>query len=318
MDKQGLQSIQNPMCVDQVYSGLDYDNSVSVLHGPDGAEIVVLEEDFQNGLKAIHKFVDRVVDTPGPAFRLRVTKGRLMPMRTRLSNIPTGSFISRSFRDTYELSEQVRIFLEAEDELQLREEFATEAFQVECWRRPNGISVESANNLVELIRHKAMNKDFRRRLAVRRFAAKSNFDRGAKLIDALFAANARLNVVRIDLDYRAQHRPSLPQIKADFARFLNNRRHNSLFDSTLAVIWRLECGIRTGYHIHLILLLDGEGTRNDGYVAQQFCEYWAGDITRGRGRFQNCNYDKNKYKRLGIGMIHRSETEKGGKRDVLV
>jgi hypothetical protein len=292
-----------------VYEALDLDKNLCSEMTPQGAQ-TILGSDFENGLNRIHLFVDRVCDCEDPAYRLvKHASGPTLALRTRLSSIPTGTFITPEFRKTHELSEQVKVFLEVEEELQWVEE------------RPfNGLSpsktqsgklvAEVANQLIDAIRKRTKAKEFRTRLAVRRFGAKRNFLRGRQLIEALFRRYARLNVVRIDFGYLAEHSASLRQTKEDFARFLNNHRHHSAFGHLTGYIWHLEWAFRTGYHWHVMLFFDGSKTLRDGYIAALVGNYWVRAIAEGRGRFHNCNANKNGYRRLGIGMISHDDAEK--------
>lgn len=51
-------------------------------------------------------------------------------------------------------------------------------------------------------------------------------------------------------------------------------------------------------------MLDGDRRRDDVHLAQQVGLYWVNVITKGKGRFENCNLAKHKYDSCGIGMIH--------------
>jgi hypothetical protein len=81
----------------------------------------------------------------------------------------------------------------------------------------------------------------------------------------------------------------------------------------LGYVVKVEFGIYTGYHFHLLLFFDGSirSNNSDVHLAEEIGEYWKNVITKGRGRFCNINRDKAKYEkngRLGIGTIHVSET----------
>lgn len=63
-----------------------------------------------------------------------------------------------------------------------------------------------------------------------------------------------------------------------------------------------------------MFFVDDSKRNRDWYIAQRIGDYWCGAITGRRGRMHNCNTDKSKYKRLGIGTISHEDY---GKRDVL-
>lgn len=299
----------------ETYKGLDIDNNVVDFEDLDGATGTALGADFCNGLGRIHDFVDRVRKTDTPAFHFVDDRGRRQAQRTRFSTIPSGTYVTPEFRQQYEVSEQVRIFLEAEDELDLAVEGPLLNPLQECLSRPNMLVGELANKFLELIRAKACRRNFRRRLARRRFAVEENYRRGLMLINGLFERYARLNVIRIDLNYRQDCKPDIDQAKADLTRLLNNARSNSIFDSVVGYIWRLEWGFGSGYHWHVIFFMDGSKTRSDYFAGKQIGEYWENVVTEGRGRHHNCNTHKNDYRRLGIGMISHADESM---RDVLV
>ena len=296
--------------MDAAYDGLELDHNICVEVTPRGDHLHVIGPDFQNGLKAIHRFVDRVSDVQDPAYRLvKHTSGPMLALRTRLSTIPTGCLITPQFRESYELSEQVNVFLEVEEALHWERERPFNPL-APSQTQPGKLVAEVANQLVAAIRNRAGTKDFRSRLAVRRFRSKRNFLRGKHLIDALFRRHARLNVVRIDFGYQSESSASLEQAKEDFSRLLNNHRHHSAFRNLVGYIWHLEWAFKSGYHWHVAMFFDGSKTLRDSFIARLIGEYWVRAITQGRGRYENCNANKNKYRRLGIGMISYADQDK--------
>jgi hypothetical protein len=315
MDREQRSKLDS-LSVDSIYDGLDIDNNRWTEVAPDGTHVEVIGKDFENGLKRIHAFVDRVRNSEGPAFRFVTTRsGHVIAQRTRLSVIPTGAFIMSEFRKAYELSEQATVFLELEDELRLCDEHSFIEPLRESWQNPGRLVGEVANEFVRLLRFRTANKDFRRRVTERRHGFKENFRRGRAFVDALFRKWSRLVVVRVDLEYLNEHRPTLESAKADFETFLNNARHNAIFEFNVGCIWRLEYAIKTGYHFHVIFFFKGSHAWKDGYIAAQIGDYWKHSITKGRGRYHNCNFDKNVYKHVGIGVINDYDIEK---RDALV
>lgn len=308
------ESDDNLLSVDVAYDAVDIDKNLWSEVTPQGEDLTVIGSDFENGIKRIHRFVDRVRDCEDPAYRLvKHASGPTLALRTRLSSIPTGSFVTPEFRASYELSEQVKVFLQVEEELQWQEERPFEAL-APSKTQPGKVVADVANQLVITIRDITGRTAFRSRLAARRFGAKRNLLRGKQLIEALFRRLARLNVVRIDFGYLSDHPASLEQTKEDFSRFLNNHRHHSAFKHLVGYIWHLEWAFKSGYHWHVVLFFDGSKTLRDAYVAHQIGEYWVRVITQDRGRYHNCNADKNKYRQLGIGMIPHDDS---GKRAVL-
>ena len=276
----------------------------------------VCDQAIYAGLQRIHNFVDRILERPYPAFRLSVSQGLASIQRTILTvgpgTFPDIDWVPDTFLQHFEPSEQIRAYLEAADELGLRDEWPLRLPSEPCRAHPGKLVYEWANEFVELVRQKCGSKASRTRQARKRFASTENFRKGERLIEAEFQSCSRLNVVRIDFGYLREHRPTLEQAKKDFRRFANNFRQNSTFDTVLGYIWHLEWARETGYHWHVAFFLDGSETRADGYVAHQIGIYWNEVITSKCGRCHNCNADKSKYKRLGIGMIWHGDMEKRG------
>jgi hypothetical protein len=315
MAKQQSES-DTPLSLEEVYQGLDIDNNVWTEVDSHCSLTTVIGKDFENGLKRIHSFVNRVNTSDAPAYRITFQpSGRIEAHGTRLGSIPTSAFITPEFRQAYEVSEQVRVFLEAEEDLHVQQEHPWSEPLRESWTQPGKLVADVANEFVQLIRKKTSRKDFRRRFADRKFGVQENFKKGQALIDALFRRYARLAVIRIDFNYRTEHPTSLEQTKKDLDRLLNNGRNTEIFHTVVGYIWHLEWAFLSGWHWHVMFFLDGSKTWKDTYVAHQMGKYWEGPITEGRGRHHNCNADKNKYKRIGIGMISHDDADK---RDVLV
>jgi hypothetical protein len=59
----------------------------------------------------------------------------------------------------------------------------------------------------------------------------------------------------------------------------------------------------------MFFFFDGEVHWRDGWLAKRLCAYWK-SMTNGEGTSYPCNMNKNKYRSLGIGMIHRDDTQK--------
>ncbi len=86
--------------------------------------------------------------------------------------------------------------------------------------------------------------------------------------------------------------------------FANMKGKPSLFKNLIGYVWRIEYGHKSGFHLHAVLAFDGAHVHKHEWLAQKIGEYWVDDITKGRGRFHNCNadWDKNS-ERYGLGAI---------------
>ena len=166
------------------------------------------------------------------------------------------------------------------------------------------------------LRGKAQSKEFEKKLNSLNRSVKENHKSLLSYIDALFKRYSRLLVLRVDLNYSEgngiEDEPKkfkkYGQVKKDFEHFLNNMRSNTLFDHMRGYVWKLEYGRLSGYHYHVIFLFAGSKVREDVNIVMMIGEYWNKTITKGRGRYYNCNDKKEFYTRCGIGMINHYDT----------
>jgi hypothetical protein len=126
-------------------------------------------------------------------------------------------------------------------------------------------------------------------------------------------------VLRVDLAYRKdvdtaflneeEINEKYWQAKADREHLFRNTRSNSLFNSMVGYCWKLELAPHKGFHYHMIFFYDGSKVQQDTNIARMIGEYWMNVITQGKGLYYNCNADKSKYERCGIGTINHYDTE---------
>jgi hypothetical protein len=168
------------------------------------------------------------------------------------------------------------------------------------------------NRLVDLIREGAQQPAFKQRVLGRIRSSTENYESGLNYVAKLFAHTSRLLVLRIDVGYAKElaQGVSVDQIRKDFMRFMNNRRHNGLFAHMVGHIWKLEEGQSRGLHYHLILFFKGSKVDAHAYLAEQIGKYWKDAITKGQGSYFSCHRNLNRYRRSGIGMMHHTDVEK--------
>lgn len=131
-------------------------------------------------------------------------------------------------------------------------------------------------------------------------------------INSLFDCYARLLVIRIDFSYQIGNTIKTEEdrylkyleAKTDREHLFNNMANNSLFEQLVGFVWKLEYGLDKGFHYHMLFFFDGSRVREDQTIATLIGEYWANNITQGRGLYYNCNANKHLYHNLGIGMIN--------------
>lgn len=143
-----------------------------------------------------------------------------------------------------------------------------------------------------------------------------------ELVRSIYQARSKVLVLRIDLWYEyfgainkdeneglIFHREDIESITRHRDEFINYIRERFL-NNLLGYVWRLEYGLRKGYHLHFLIMLDGQFHCNDVMICKSLGEFWKNEITKNQGGYFNCNALKKKYKNLAIGMTHYSEEEK--------
>ncbi|MDR7095649.1 hypothetical protein J2X09_003400 [Hydrogenophaga laconesensis] len=104
----------------------------------------------------------------------------------------------------------------------------------------------------------------------------------------------------------------LPEVKGDLTRFLASRKgKQSLFKHFVGYAWRIECSDPGGFHVHMVLYFNGSKVQQHKWLAQRIGEYWRDKITKGQGRFHNCNLDWDESSpKCGVGMVRRKDFKK--------
>lgn len=157
-----------------------------------------------------------------------------------------------------------------------------------------------------------------------------SFERGArknresirKLLSSIFDAKSKVLVLRIDLwyDYCAgtmSESSDVPKLNRDSICHIDMHRKDFIkhlratySKKLLGYVWRLEYGTSRGYHLHFLILLDGQAHAQDVSHGMALGEYWKMVITSGQGGYYNCNANKNAYQDLAIGMISYDDQAK--------
>lgn len=154
---------------------------------------------------------------------------------------------------------------------------------------------------------------------------RSNFSTARKVQYKAFARSSRLLAIRLDVGFRrgfshtatasaqaliaVETQPDIFWAKkciAEFIAHLSKVFGRGRFD----YIWKVEYGIKKGFHWHFVILLNGHKHQLDVSIARQLGEHWAKEICAGQGVYFNCNAIKWRYTYKGIGKIDRSDTEK--------
>lgn len=154
---------------------------------------------------------------------------------------------------------------------------------------------------------------------------RSNFSRARKVLYRAFARSSRVLAIRLDVGFRrgssctamapakaltaAKTQPDILWAKKCIAKFIAHLSKvfgRGRFD----YIWKVEYGIKKGFHWHFVILLNRHKHQLDVSIARQLGEHWEKEICAGQGVYYNCNAVKWRYPHKGIGEIDRSDTEK--------
>lgn len=170
----------------------------------------------------------------------------------------------------------------------------------------------------------------RSRLLEERKKECDNFDRRArknresmrKLFKSIYDARSKVLVLRLDLWYDfcaistsesegepKFNRNSISDIDKGRKEFIKHLR-DTYGGKLLGYVWRLEYGALRGYHLHFLVMLDGQYHSQDSIICRHLGEHWKTKITSHQGGYYNCNADKKAYKELAIGMTSHCDEAK--------
>ncbi len=171
---------------------------------------------------------------------------------------------------------------------------------------------EMLNRCIEDIHLNLKDPPIRRKLYALEEQVNDRNNSSKKLINSLFDQHGRILALRLDFGYRLDRQYSLPYVCIHRERLIRliSTRGQKIGDALLDYIWKLEYGFDKSYHLHMLILLDGNQLQGDVVLAQRIGECWNNDITGGDGIYFNCNAIKDRYKKLGIGKIEYDDIEK--------
>ncbi len=174
---------------------------------------------------------------------------------------------------------------------------------------------DALNDFVDRVRLMYADADLQPLLKRLRRGAKQRAKSMRECLDYMFKVRSRLLVTRIDLEYMegtftgVDLAHGLAQVKAHWSQ-MYRALHNGLVQHLRGFVARIEYGILTGYHIHLLLFFDGSDRKGDITLNAIIGEHWSNNITQRRGRYWNCNRYKEEYPTPALGMVEHSDTEK--------
>lgn len=277
------------------------------------------DEHFRNHLillRQIEFFMLEVLESDKPAFALLETEiGNLKLISDR--RLADYFDKVRRFSEAYNrmhqylFSEHVQLFFECWLSLGL----GNERFNNPRARSSNGQypQFEVFNGVLELIRRKAREKDFKQKLSRRKEVSSKRNRAAQSYLSRLFDKHSTMDVVRIDLFFKENLGIAMTadQAKVKFQRLLNNLRgKRTIFKNLAGYVWKLSWAPAKGFYFHVILLFAGSGTCHAEDMAQQVGEYWAQTICKGAGAFMNCNASIYPARKSGTGRVTAGDPKK--------
>lgn len=298
--------------VPTMYQRIAYDTSLlddQYIDERDESKIDIAHRDYVIDLLKIEAFVRRTLSSKQDAF----TMGKSKFGTNKLYSHPLSKYFTlvinlfERVSPEYEYSAHVELFFQCCFALKLGKEWFRDPLA--CSSQPK-LQYQLFNELIDLIRTESKKPEFKAKIAAKKYKPERRQRSAEEAINKAFRIYSRLQVLRIDFSYQYEHAKNISaeDAKADLQHFLHNRRSKPrLFAKCVFYLWKLEWGPEKGYHFHLIFFYKGRDIWKDAYWAFQIGEYWRDVITKGKGCFFNCNASKDKYHRLGIGLIDRAD-----------
>lgn len=168
---------------------------------------------------------------------------------------------------------------------------------------------------IDALKHFTSLDDFKSSANRLRKAQKKRENSTTDYINALINKYSRLTVVRIDLHvknslFNANYvQDLLDIIKVHWSNMRRDLNESKCLPRNVGFISSLELGHAVGFHIHLMVFFDGSIHQEDINLARMIGTHWNIKVTEGKGWHYNCNANKDKYKKLGIGRIEYWDKE---------
>lgn len=168
----------------------------------------------------------------------------------------------------------------------------------------------SMNELANRVRQLTREPRYRRKASDRSYQSRQRAMDVENYARSVLNRYSRTVVVRVDLHYLEIVDPLLriEDLFRDLATLIRSRERNPIFEYETGYIWSVEQGKNKGFHIHTAFFFNSAHVYSDWHMAQEIGALWE-KITGGRGYSFNCNADKQKYTKLGIGTIKRADTQ---------
>ena len=129
-------------------------------------------------------------------------------------------------------------------------------------------------------------------------------------IEQLLGYFGRLEVIRLDLGYQQDIEVSYSELirhREQLTRYLREKHDGN---AHVGFIWKLEYGLKKGYHFHMMIFMDGSKVQQSILHGKLIGDHWNKAITNGLGTYFNCNAKKGEYRDCGIGRVDYYDASK--------
>ena len=289
-------------------------------YSPDSSgEVLTAEDDLFEKLKQIEPVVVQVLSSGEQLFSSVIRKHRGLAFQATplgkklLVALKNGSGEFHCYFPLYDLNPYVALLFECAEKFDSLLLLSSTA-KISSLEVPKEVAV--MNSLVDHLRQEAAGSEFKKIIKTFINAKNKRTKSLEQYIDALFEKHSRMVVIRVDLAYETGFfgvRKDLPkylaQVKEDWAKMQGDLHRGLPIKGLLGFACKLEYGHLKGFHFHLLVFYSGAEHRKDIALATLIGEHWRQEITKGKGRYFNCNKKKATYRFLGIGMINWFDKE---------
>ncbi|XKF14689.1 inovirus Gp2 family protein [Halomonas sp. BLK-85] len=266
------------------------------------------DERFLAHLKEVEAVVLRLLETEETLFDVRVRKDGV-------GQVGTGSLTGKKFVDVIRqgCDDRCRFLPFVNDNPYVQAHHtAMEELGLESLDNygPHE-QVERLNAAVTMIRGVIQSTAMRQYITKLDKAKQRRRQSAQTIINALRDKHARVEVLRLDLNYRKgkyvdldDFAAALSDVKHDWARFRHDLANGLCIPGVLGYMAKLEYGLLSGFHFHVVVICNGSKHWHDIQRVQMLGEHWKHHVVPpGEGRYFNCNRHKNDYRYLGIGTL---------------
>lgn len=270
--------------------------------------------DDARALIRLERFLSKIIQgEPGeirPAYHKAAHVFLTVPPLARhyFISIPRFIRVIRTLPDIFSYSTLIETFRKTLGELGLLKE---NLFIENIWPHEannfNDSAVTLFNQLYKALVEAFSNHAVKSKIYEEKREIKRRYIEYQNYIDLLFIKFHRLEVVRVDLQYREDFARdiSLAEANKHLERFFANQRWNKIFKGIVGKIVHTEYGVQKGIHFHLILFFNAR-IRNPArhiFLGKQITRYWEEVITEGKGYGWNCNASIKTYIKNGTNGI---------------